>query len=100
MPETIDFLSIDIEPTDATLECLMLIPFDKYKFNVIAFETAAYLLKDGKGGIRRQDVSREYLTSRGYRLVTTIGVKDNGYGQDDLYVLADKKYPVPVPEDQ
>lgn len=94
MPEVIDFLSIDIEPTDDTLKCLFMMPFDKYKFNVVAFETAAYLLKDGRGGIAREQDSRAFMKQMGYRLVTTLGIKDNAYGQDDIYVRADVKYPV------
>ena len=76
MPETIDYLSLDLEPPDLTLECLMKIPFDKYKFNVITFETDEYR----EGGQRRVDVSRSYMEKCDYKLLGCIN------RQDDVYV--------------
>lgn len=76
MPETIDYLSLDLEPPDLTLECLMKIPFDKYKFNVITFETDEYR----EGGQRRVDVSRSYMEKYDYKLLGCIN------RQDDVYV--------------
>jgi hypothetical protein len=77
MPSTIDYLSIDLEPPDLTLECLMLIPFDFYKFNVITFETDEYR----SGGQERAKKSREYLASKGYKFIKNVNM------QDDFYVL-------------
>lgn len=77
MPETIDYLSLDLEPPQLTLECLMKIPFDKYKFNVVTFETDEYRDADGQ---RRVDVSRAYMEKYDYKLLGGIKL------QDDLYI--------------
>ena len=77
MPNTIDYLSLDLEPPSLTLECLFKIPFDQYKFNVITFETDEYR----EGGEERVKVSRDYLKSKGYTFVGTAN------RQDDYYVL-------------
>jgi len=66
LPEIIDYLQLDIEPANNTFKALMLIPFDKYKFNVITYETDLYA---GGDGPKLQTESREYLTSLGYTLV-------------------------------
>jgi hypothetical protein len=76
LPDKIDFLSIDLEPPHLTFECLFKIPFNKYTFNFIAFETDEYR----EGGIERRDKSREYLTSLGYKFLESIEK------QDDLYI--------------
>lgn len=75
-PLEIDFLSLDLEPPDLTLKCLFKIPFDKYKFKVITFETDEY--RDG--GVERRELSRNFLNFMGYRLVQSIGQ------QEDIYV--------------
>lgn len=77
MPETIDYLSLDLEPPQLTLECLMKIPFDKYKFNVVTFETDEY--RDGDGQ-RRVDISRAHMEKYDYKLLGSIE------RQDDLYI--------------
>lgn len=77
MPQTIDYLSLDLEPPSITLECLFKIPFDQYKFNVITFETDEYR----EGGDERVKISRDYLSSKGYTLVSAVN------RQDDFYVL-------------
>jgi hypothetical protein len=81
MPETIDYLSLDLEPPDLTLECLMKVPFHKYKFNVITFETDEYR----EGGQNRVDISRAYLAKFGYKLLGSMN------RQDDVYVHSDFK---------
>lgn len=78
-PEEIDYLSLDLEPPELTLECLFKIPFQKYKFKVITFETDEYR----PNGEHRRDVSRSYLQKYGYRLYTSLNL------QDDIYVHAD-----------
>lgn len=75
IPSIVDYLSIDLEPPQLTLECLFKIPFDKYKFRVITFETDAY--RDG--GAKRRDMSREYLNSFGYVLDREVGKQDDFY---------------------
>lgn len=77
LPGIIDYLSIDLEPPQITLECLMKIPFDNYKFKCITFETDEYR----EGGEERQKISRIFLHKKGYRLVDSVN------RQDDYYVL-------------
>lgn len=75
-PQTIDFISMDLEPPSLTFELLYKIPFDEYSFNFISFE-----IDEGReGGEHRKVSSREYITSKGYRLLGNLG------GQDDLYI--------------
>ena len=76
MPTTIDYLSIDLEPPDLTLECLLKIPFTSYKFNVISFETDEYR----EGGENRVKISRDFLLKNDYVLLGCIN------RQDDIYV--------------
>jgi hypothetical protein len=76
MPTTIDYLSLDLEPPDLTLECLYKIPFDEYNFNVITFEVDEYR----ENGKNRAIESRKYLSDRGYILLGCIN------RQDDVYV--------------
>lgn len=77
LPAIIDYLSVDLEPPELTLECLFKLPFDSYKFRCITFETDEYR----PGGAGRRDVSREFLTRKGYRFI-----KNEGQ-QDDYYIL-------------
>lgn len=66
----VDYLQIDIEPQHQTLKCLKLIPFSKYKFSVITFETDFYDPATPKEeSIKNRDESREYLKSMGYELI-------------------------------
>ena len=66
----VDYLQIDIEPQIQTLNCLKLIPFDKYKFSVITFETDFYDPATPKEeSIKNREESREYLKSLGYELI-------------------------------
>jgi FkbM family methyltransferase len=61
----IDYLQLDIEPARNTYECMLKIPFDRYKFAVITYEHDDYIdiTKSCK------DKSREFLKSKGYVLV-------------------------------
>ena len=78
-PDVIDYMSIDLEPPDLTLECLYSIPFDKYKFRCITFETDS-TRNIGMGGPLRVKISRDFFESKGYDLVES-------NVQDDYYVL-------------
>lgn len=78
-PSTIDFLSMDLEPPTLTYELLYKIPFDEYRFNFIAYEVDELIA----GGEERKVTSREYLKSKGYHFLGSLG------GQDDLYVHND-----------
>lgn len=74
MSQTIDFLSIDIEPNTLCFDCLQKIPFDQFTFNTISFETDAYINKN------TQQPSREYLLKRGYKHILNL------FDQDDFYI--------------
>lgn len=76
LPNVIDYLSLDLEPPQLTLDCLFKIPFDRYVFNVITFETDEYRM----GGEERVKISRNYLSSFGYVFVKTLN------RQDDVYI--------------
>lgn len=76
LPKVIDYLSIDLEPPHKTLECLYRIPFDKFIFNCITFETDEY--RDSQGPTRAE-LSRKYLKERGYCLIETINKQDDFY---------------------
>ena len=41
-PKQIDYLSLDIDPSDATLAALKKLPLDEYRFSVITYETEVY----------------------------------------------------------
>lgn len=62
----IDYLQIDIEPSDNTLSCLKRIPLDKFKFKVITFETDLY--QGGNGNLVREE-QRNILNFFGYELL-------------------------------
>jgi len=80
LPTTIDYLSLDLDPPVVTYECLKLIPFDKYKFNIITFETDYYREKTTR------EPSRKLLASHGYTLATTQGGQ---LEQEDWYIRKD-----------
>jgi hypothetical protein len=77
LPINIDYLSMDLEPPDLSLECLFKIPFDEYTFNIITFEVD----NNREGDTRRISESREFLKSKGYTLIGSICS-----GQDDVYL--------------
>ena len=77
LPISIDYLSMDLEPPDLSLECLFKIPFDEYQFNIITFEVD----NNREGDENRINKSREFLTSKGYTLIGSLCS-----GQDDVYL--------------
>jgi hypothetical protein len=79
-PLTIDFLSIDLEPPQLTLDCLYKIPFSDYQFNFIAFETDEYR----EGGKNRRDTSRKYIENLGYNFIGNISKQDDFYIHNTL----------------
>lgn len=79
-PTVIDFLSIDLEPPQLTLDCLYKIPFSDYQFNFIAFETDEYR----EGGENRRDISRKYIKDQGYIFVGNISKQDDFYIHNSL----------------
>jgi hypothetical protein len=64
-PNQIDFLQVDIEPAQQTLDSLKAIPHDKYRFSVICFETAIYLGQDPH--VQQEQI--DLLDSLGYVMV-------------------------------
>ena len=44
-PNQIDYLQVDIEPAQQTLNALLQLPHDDYRFSVITYETDVY--RDG-----------------------------------------------------
>lgn len=81
LPQTIDYLSLDLEPPHLTLECLKKIPFYKYTFNVITFEIDKYRCNS-------YEFSRPYFKDLGYILISEHGVKEDGIfkAMDDFYI--------------
>lgn len=77
IPKHIDYLSMDLEPPNLTLECLYKIPFDDYVFNIISFE----IDKGRDNDVERIENSRNYLQSKGYVLIGSLCG-----GQDDIYL--------------
>lgn len=74
--DIIDYLQVDIEPSNHTLAALKKLPLNKYRFKIITFETDLYM---GGPGEHVQKESRELLTNLGYELI--IGnVVAAGYG--------------------
>jgi hypothetical protein len=64
IPIDIDYLQIDIEPAHNTLACLKKIPFNKYNFSVITYETDYY-----NSPVEIRNESREIFRSNGYELI-------------------------------
>ena len=62
----IDYLSLDLEPADVTLQCLQSIPFDRLHFKVITFEHDKYRFGDAV-----RDAGRKIFYDAGYELVVS-----------------------------
>lgn len=78
MPETIDYLSLDVDPCTQTYAILKTIPFNKYNFNVITFETDYFRYHNKEV----RDGSRAFLKDYGYVFQQEVSQ------QDDFYVHA------------
>lgn len=66
----IDYLCIDIEPRNQTLECLKNLPLNDYRFSVITYETDFYSEESSvQEAIRIRNESRQILLSYGYELI-------------------------------
>jgi hypothetical protein len=70
----IDFLQLDCEPSNITFEAMLAIPFDEYRFGVIAYEHDHCM--DMSRTYREK--SRRYLKSLGYELVVN-DIGPNGW---------------------
>lgn len=66
----IDYLQLDIEPQSNTLNCLKLLPLDKYRFSVITYETDFYDTSvTREDSLKNREESRKILLSHGYELI-------------------------------
>jgi len=75
-------LQLDVEPSKTTFECLLAIPFEKYRFGIITYEHDHYV--DMTGSYR--DKSRKYLKMMGYEmLVANVSPNDNSPFEDWWY---------------
>lgn len=63
----VDYLQLDCEPAKTTYDIMLKIPFNKYRFAVITYEHDDYV--DMTGQYRQ--LSRDFLTSKGYELIVS-----------------------------
>lgn len=64
LPDRVDYLSLDIDPPEATLAVLKALPHSHIRFSVITYEHDSW-----RGDMRPRDESRGLLLSLGYKLV-------------------------------
>ena len=79
-PKQIDYLQLDIDPAEGTLEALKKMPLDDYRFSVITYETDVY-----SSGADIQDEEISILESLGYQLVSK-NVKCEGNPYEDWWI--------------
>lgn len=85
MPAEIDYLQIDIDPAEVSLECLKKIPFSTRKFGVITFEHDAYTQLDPQ--VRTN--ARKILAENGYIPMARNIAPDHWRYYEDWWVRAD-----------
>lgn len=81
-PKHIDYLQLDCEPADITYKALELIPFDQYKFATITYEHDYYADSEKK----YRDLSRKFLTEKGYILIADNISPDKNSSFEDWWV--------------
>jgi len=64
LPSRIDFLQVDIEPAEATLEALEKVMHGNFRFSIITFEHDHY-----QNGPDIRNRSRDFLSNLGYHLL-------------------------------
>jgi hypothetical protein len=79
-PKQIDYLQVDCDPPQITLECLKKLPLEDYRFSVITFETDLYA-----GGQNVQKEQWEILSSLGYQRVVK-NVENEGNPYEDWWI--------------
>ena len=79
-PKQIDYLQLDIDPAEGTLNALKVLPLDDYRFSVITYETDVYSV-----GADIQDEQIEILESHGYQLVAK-NIKCEGNPYEDWWI--------------
>lgn len=82
--KNIDYLQIDCDPPNVSLEVLKTIPFDKYKFGVITFEHDHY--QDSTYSVREE--SRKFLQDRGYKMIVS-NIGKEGKAVEDWWIHPD-----------
>ena len=75
LPVEIDFLSLDVDPPDITFDVLKILPLDKIKFNIIAYEHDGYRM-----GEEFKNETRKYISDYDYLLFRELN------NQDDIWV--------------
>jgi hypothetical protein len=83
--ENIDYLQLDCVPPVVNFDVLKNIPFDKYNFAVITYKHDSYT--DINSNYR--ELSREYLTSKGYELIVNNVAPDRLCSFQDWWVHPD-----------
>lgn len=76
--DRIDYLSMDLEPPELTLEVLYKLPLDKYRFSVITFEHDVYRNKQ-----HILEASRQHFSKFNYKLAVS-----NVVNQEDWWIDA------------
>ena len=79
-PSQIDYLQLDIDPAEGTLQALKKLPLEDYRFSVITYETDVY-----SSGADIQDEEIDILKSNGYQLVAK-NIKCEGNPYEDWWV--------------
>ena len=80
LPKQIDYLQVDIEPAQQTLNALLQLPHDDYRFSVITYESDIY-----RDGPDCQEEAMKFLESHGYELVVR-NVANEGNPYEVWYV--------------
>ena len=76
----IDYLQLDIDPSEQTLACLKNLPLDTYRFSVITYETDAY-----RSSSESVEESRSIFRDNGYQLIAQ-NVLNCGHAFEDWYI--------------
>ena len=79
-PKQIDYLQLDIDPAEGTLNALKALPLDEYRFSVITYETDVY-----SSGADIQDEEIAILKDAGYQLVIK-NIKNEGNPFEDWWI--------------
>lgn len=91
-PKQIDYLSLDIEPAENTLECLSKLPLNEYRFNIITYETDYYAVNINQSIEKANQIrneSRKTLFKYGYVLVNgNVSALSTNHPYEDWYVDA------------
>ena len=79
-PKQIDYLQLDCDPPQVTLQCLKKLPLEEYRFSIITFETDLYA---GGGDVQREQW--EILMNLGYQRVAK-NVRNEGNPYEDWWI--------------